>query len=78
MSLSGRGLGSAPPPPYQLPKLCPCLWVISVHPTLAREFTALSSGWGFEARTMWLPTEEKPLVIKRGPRAVNTLEFSGL
>lgn len=47
-------------------------WVLSVYPELAHEVTALLSGWGLEARTMRLPTE-KPLVIKRGHRAVNIL-----
>lgn len=72
MTLNGRGQGSVPST-TTTPKLCSHVWVLSVYPELAHEVTALLSGWGLEARTMWLPSEEKSLVIKRGHRAVNTL-----
>lgn len=71
MTLDSRGQGSVLST-TTTPKLCSHLWVLSVYPELAHEITALLSGWGLEARTMRLPTE-KPLVVKRGHRAVNIL-----
>lgn len=71
MTLNGRGQGSVPSA-TTTPKLCSHLWVLRVYLELVHEITALLSGWGLEARTMWLPTE-KPLVVKRGHCTVNIL-----